>query len=165
MRVSPAVQYLMALSIRFDEHLRDQVAVAQNMQIGRAVQGAAQAFVFGERLIKIPDFGCHGGQIDGQQAAAAALIGLGARDVEKRVEHPDGAAHLGPQIGGKGGLALDLRQFLHHAVQRGAQFVRDGVGQTVRGAVEVFDTVKHGVDMGFQAGQIHRGCAGREDGR
>jgi hypothetical protein len=57
-----------------------------------------------------------------------------------------------------------LRQLLEHPVQRGAQFVGDGVGQAVRGAVQVLDPVQHRVDMGFEKAEFVLGPGAGEAG-
>ena len=55
------------------QHLRDQIAIAQDVKIRRGMQRADQAAVFGQGFVKLPDFLRDSGEIDGDKAAAGTL--------------------------------------------------------------------------------------------
>ena len=63
------------------QDLRDQVAVAKDLQAGGDPGLGDQALVLGQGVVEVPDLGGHGREVHRHKAAAGALVGLGAGDV------------------------------------------------------------------------------------
>ena len=119
-----------------------------------------------EGVVEVPDLGrATAERSTGTRPPPVPCIGLGPGDVEEAIEHADGLAHLGFQVGGEVGLAFDFAQLLQHPVEGGAKLVRDGVREAVGGAVEVFDAVEHGVNVGFEEAEFIGRSGGRGGGR
>ena len=111
------------------------------------------ALILGERLIEVDHVACERCQIHRLERFALAS-GLGARDVEKRVEGADhglGVAQRLLQYRPQRLAAVADQRHLDartHPVERRSEIMGDVVGDLAHAVQEPFDLIEHGVEIG-----------------